>query len=281
MPYNTGMNKLRTEKAKAVIMALMEGVGVNATARITGADKKTILTLQKRLGCACAAFHDARVRGLRPKSVQCDEIWSFNFCKAKNVSKTKLRHTSYGDVWLWTAIDPDTKLMISYQIGLRGEADARAFMDDLAGRVVNIGTLVTDGHSVYPSAVKEAFGEMVDYAQLVKVYENHAPGASRYSPASCVGCVKKSVIGFPDGERISTSIVERSNLTIRMGMRRFTRLTNGHSKKLENHGHAISLFLFYYNFCRKHETLKGKTPAMASGLTDHVWSMDELLGLVD
>jgi IS1 family transposase len=274
------MNKLKTEKRKAVIGLLMEGVGINATKRLTGVDKEAILKLQKDLGCACAHYHHDHVRGLKPRSVQCDEIWGFNFCKEKNVKNTKLRHTSYGDVWTWTAIDPHTKLMITYMIGRRNDADARAFMDDLAGRVIDIGTLVTDGLSVYPPAVKEAFGKMVDYAQLVKVYENNNEGASRYSPASCIGCIKKSVIGFPMAEDISTSIVERSNLTIRMQMRRMTRLTNGHSKKLENHGHAVSLYLFHYNFCRKHMSLGGKTPAMAAGLADHVWSLDELLGLI-
>jgi IS1 family transposase len=274
------MNKLNAEKRKAIVSCLMEGMGVRATGRITGTYKQTVLNLQRDLGNVCAKLHDDRVRGLKPRSVQCDEVWSFNFCKEKNVKNTKLRDTSYGNCWIWTAIDPDSKLIISYLIGRRGEADAHAFMDDLAGRVIDIGTLVTDGFSAYPPAVKAAFGKEVDYAQLVKVYENPVPGASRYSPAACVGCVKKSVIGFPHADRISTSIVERSNLTLRMSMRRMTRLTNAHSKKLENHVHAFELFVVFYNFCRKHESLKGKTPAMAAGLTDHIWSLDELISLM-
>lgn len=203
------------------------------------------------------------------------------FFKEKNVKYTKLRDPSYGDVWLWTAIDPDRKLIISYLIGRRNPADAHAFMDDLSGRVIDIGTLVTDGYRCYPDAVREAFGSEVPYAQLVKKYENPADvPESRYSPGVCVGCEKRSIIGFPHADHISTSIVERSNLTIRMGLRRFTRLTNAHSKKLENHCRAIDLFVMHYNFCRKHESLKGRTPAMASGLADHVWKLDELISLI-
>jgi IS1 family transposase len=275
------MNRLATEKRKAVVAALMEGVGVNATKRLTGVDKEAILKLQKDLGCACAAYHNDHVRGLKPRSVQCDEIWSFVHCKQKNVRTSKAMVYGAGDCYTWTAIDPDTKLIISYLVGQRTGGDAAAFMDDLSGRVIDIGTLTTDGFNAYPDAVRAAFGNSVDYAQLIKHYKTvpATNDAVRYSPATCTGCTKQSVIGFPEPDRISTSIVERHNLTIRMSMRRFTRLTNAHSKKLENHSHACALFFMYYNYCRKHEALKGKTPAQAAGLADHRWTLDELISL--
>lgn len=275
------MNKLSTAQRKAVISALMEGVSINATVRMTGVSKPTILKLQKELACACAAYHYDHVRGLKPKSIQCDEIWAFVHCKQKNVATAKAQNDGIGDVWTWTAIDPDSKLMISYLIGLRTADDAREFMLDLSGRVNDITQLTTDGFAAYPEAVREAFGDLVDYAQLIKTYKQPREDHARYSPAVCTRCVKKAVIGEPESNQISTSIIERSNLTIRMSMRRFTRLTNGHSKKVENHGHAFSLFTMHYNFCRKHMSLKGKTPAMAAGLTDHVWTLDELVGLID
>lgn len=274
------MNRLKTDKRKAVIAALVDGCSINAIVRMTGVSKVTILKLLRDLGCACAEFHNDHVRGLKPRSVQCDEVWSFNFCKQKNVAKTKLRDISYGDVWTWTALDPESKLMISYLVGTRSAGDAFAFMDDLSGRVINIGTLTTDGYHAYPEAVRAAFGNEVDYAQLIKHYDGPEGSENRYSPGTCTGCEKRSVIGFPEADKISTSHVERSNLTVRMSMRRFTRLTNGHSKKIENHGHAFSLFVVHYNFCRKHSSLKGQTPAMAAGLADHVWSLEELVGLV-
>lgn len=273
------MRRLKPEQTKAVIAALVDGCSINATVRMTGVAKTTILRLLASLGCACARFHDDHMRGLKPVSVQCDEVWSFNYCKAKNVAKTKLRDISYGDVWTWTALDPHTKLMISYLVGTRSAADAHAFMDDLSGRVIDIGTLTTDGYKAYPDAVQAAFGLEVPYAQLIKKYDSPEPGENRYSPGTCVGCEKNSIIGYPHVDHISTSHVERSNLTVRMSMRRFTRLTNGHSKKIENHGHAFSLFVMHYNYCRKHSTL-GTTPAMAAGLADHVWTLEELIGII-
>jgi IS1 family transposase len=275
------MNQLKTDKRSMVVAALVEGNSINSTVRMTGVAKTTILRLLRDLGRACAAFHNDNVRGLKPNAVQCDEVWSFNFCKQKNVAKTKLRDISYGDVWTWTAIDPETKAIITYHVGLRTADDARSFMLDLSGRINNATQITTDGLGSYPDAVREAFGDMVDYAQLIKVYREDRQSEARYSPATCVGCQHKTVIGFPAPEKISTSIVERSNLTVRMSMRRFTRLTNGHSKKVENHGHAFALFVMHYNYCRKHQSLKGQTPAMAAGLADHAWSMDELLGLLD
>ena len=275
------MNQLKTDKRKAILAALMEGVGVNATSRISGADKKTILRLQAELGCVCAAYHDKHVRSLKPRRVECDEVWSFCYCKDKNVKSAKAPVRGAGDTWLWTCIDPDTKLILTYHIGLRTQQDARAFMLDLSGRINNLTQLTTDGLGSYPPAVQEAFGNMVDYAQLIKVYREDRATEARYSPATCVGCATETVTGFPNPDYISTSIIERSNLTIRMQQRRYTRLTNGHSKKIENHGHAVAVFFMYYNYCRKHESLEGRTPAVAAGLADHRWTMEELIGLLD
>jgi IS1 family transposase len=273
------MNKLSCEKRKAVVAALVEGTSINAAVRMTGVSKPTILKLIRDLGCACAKYHDKHVRGLRPARIQCDEIWAFIYCKQKRVASAKAAPNGAGDAWTWTAIDPSTKLMISYLVGLRTLGDAAAFMLDLAGRITNIAQLTTDGLGVYPDAVREAFGQDVNYAQLVKLYKADRPDHARYSPAECIGTRIAYVEGAPDPAHVSTSIVERSNLTVRMQMRRFTRLTNGHSKKIENHGHAIALFFAFYNFCRVHATL-GTTPAVAAGITDHAWTIDELLGLV-
>lgn len=274
------MNRLATEKQAAIISALVEGASINSTVRMTGVSKPTILKLLKDLGCVCAAYHDQNIRGLKPQRVECDEVWSFVYGKAKNVARAKTPANGAGDCWTWTAIDPDTKLIISYLVGLRTPDDAAVFMFDLAGRITNITQLTTDGLTAYPQAVHEAFGQYVNYAQLIKVYKATGPDHGRYSPADCVGCRKEYVIGAADPNHISTSIVERSNLTIRMANRRFTRLTNGHSKKIENHGHAIALFFMYYNYCRPHAILKGNTPAQAAGLADHKWTLEELIGLL-
>jgi IS1 family transposase len=274
------MNKLKADKRKAVIAALVEGMGVNATARLTGVSKPSVLKVLAQVGCACAAYHNDHVRGLRPARVECDETWGFVHCKQKNVRTAKAMVYGAGDCYTWIAVDRDTKLIISYLVGQRTGGDAVAFMDDLAGRVINLDQLTTDGFNGYPDAVKAAFGNEVNYGQLIKHYKAAPTGPeTRYSPASCTGCTKQSVIGFPNPMDMSTSIVERVNLTVRMHQRRMTRLTNGHSKKLENHGHSLAMFFLYYNYCRKHETLKGKTPAMAAGLTDHRWSLEELIGL--
>lgn len=276
------MNKLSTERRRAVIASLVEGVGINPTQRLTGVCKPAILKLLSDMGCACAEFHDQLVRGLKPGRVECDEVWAFVHCKQKRVSKAVAAPMGAGDCWTWTAIDADTKLVISYLIGLRTPQNAAALMLDLAGRVTNITQLTTDGLTSYPPAVYEAFGTDVDYAQLIKVYREDRQTEARYSPATCIGCKKQHVIGAPDPAKISTSIVERSNLTLRMHQRRYTRLTNGHSKKLSNHGHSTALFMAYYNWCRPHQALDRKTtPAMAAGLTDRVWTIDELIGLID
>ncbi len=277
------MNQLSKERRVAVVAALVEGASINSTVRMTGVSKPTILKLLRDLGAACTAYHDEHVRGLKPRRVQADEIWSFNYCKAKNVPKAKNPPPGAGDCWLWTALDSDSKLMLAYRVGLRTQQDANEFMLDLAGRVLSRVQLTSDGLTAYLDAVENAFGFEVDFAQLVKVYgpETAGRGAERkYSPGKVNGSRKIKQIGLPATESISTSHVERSNLTIRMGMRRYTRLTNAHSKKLENHAHAVAVFFQFYNYCRVHSTVK-TSPAVASGLTDHVWTLNELVGLLD
>lgn len=273
------MNRLATDKRTAVIAALVEGTSINATCRITGVAKHTVLKLLKDLGCAAAEYHNAHVRNLKVRRVQCDEIWAFVYAKQKNVTREQMEK-GYGDVWTWTAIDSDTKLIISYTLGHRGAEVANEFMQDVASRISNRIQLTTDGHRVYADAVEGAFGADIDYAMLVKIYgaSNDNPEA-RYSPATCIGCRTGVLSGRPDPQHISTSYVERQNLSMRMGMRRFTRLTNGFSKKLENHGHAVALYFMHYNFCRVHKTLR-VTPAMEAGLTDHIWDLEELLALI-
>lgn len=274
------MNQLKTDKRKAVIAAFVEGASINSTVRMTGVSKPTILKLIRDLGGKCAEFHDQMVRSVKPARIQCDELWAFVHCKQKNVKSAKAAPTGAGDVWTWTALDPDSKLMIAWHVGRRTDRDAFAFMFDLAGRVSNLPQLTTDGFGAYPAAVREAFGQEVNYAQLIKVYRSERPDHARYSPADCVGCRIEYVEGAADPAHVSTSHVERSNLTVRMSMRRFTRLTNGHSKKAENHALAVALFFTYYNFCRAHSTLNGLTPAQVAGVTDHAWTIDELISLL-
>lgn len=273
------MNVLKTEKRVQVIAALVEGVSINSTARMTGVAKHTILKLLKDLGCAAASYHDSHVRNLRVRRVQADEIWAFVYGKDKNLTLKQVE-AGAGSVWTWTAIDADTKLIISYTLGDRGADTAHTFMQDVASRITNRIQLTTDGHRMYADAVEDAFGSEIDYAMLVKIYgaSNDNP-ESRYSPATCIGCRTGVLAGSPDPEYISTSFVERQNLSMRMGMRRFTRLTNGFSKKLENHGHMVALYFLHYNFCRVHKTLR-VTPAMEAGLSDHVWDMNELCELL-
>ncbi len=270
------MNRLRTERQCQVIAALVEGTSINATCRMTGVAKHTVLKLLKDLGCAAAIYHNSHVRNLRVRRVQADEVWSFVYGKDKNLTMEQMQ-AGMGSVWTWTAIDADSKLIISYMLGDRGPLTAQAFMQDVASRVRSRIQLTTDGHRVYAEAVEGAFGADIDYAMLVKIYgaANDNP-ESRYSPATCIGCRTGVLNGDPDPDHISTSFVERQNLSMRMGMRRFTRLTNGFSKKLENHGHMIALYFMHYNFCRIHKTLR-VTPAMEAGLTDHVWSIEELI----
>lgn len=275
------MNRLTTAKRKAVIAALTEGSSIRSTVRMAGVAKNTVTKLLVDIGQACEAFHNERVRGLRCRRVECDEIWAFVYCKAKTVPFTKNRDIGHGDAWTWTAIDPDSKLIVSYLLGLRTQDDAVTFMDDLSSRVIDIGQLTTDGFGAYPEAVRMAFGKSIDYAQLIKKFDGEQPSLStRYSPAVCVGCEKRSVIGFPNPKHISTSIVERSNLTMRMQMRRFTRLTNGFSKKMENLRYALALHFVHYNFCRIHQSLR-MTPAMKAGLTSQLYEIEDIIGLLD
>ncbi len=254
------MNQLNTAKRAQIIAALVEGNSINATCRMLGVGKHTVLRLLEDAGCACAAYHDAMVRRLNVNRVQCDEIWAFVLGKDKNLTLEQVQ-AGFGSVWTWTAIDADSKLIISYMLGDRGAETAQAFMRDVASRISNRIQLTTDGHRVYADAVE---------------YDNPE---SRYSPATCIGCRTGVLSGKPDAKYISTSYVERQNLSMRMGMRRFTRLTNGHSKKVENHGHQVALYFFHYNFCRVHSSLR-VTPAMQAGLTDHVWTLEELCALL-
>jgi IS1 family transposase len=276
------MNKLDTADRVRVISALVEGCSIRSTVRMTGVAKNTVTKLLIDMGCACADYHNEHVCHLLTKRVQCDEIWSFVYAKQKNVPADKQDRFGYGDVWTWTAIDADTKLVISYMLGLRDGGYATEFMKDVASRLARKVQLTTDGHRAYLDAVEDAFGGDVDYAQLVKIYGTPREGAAevRYSPAECTGCRKEEIAGEPDQKHISTSFVERQNLTMRMQMRRFTRLTNAFSKKVQNHGHMIALHFMHYNFCRIHQTLR-VTPAMEAGLTDHVWELEELVALLD
>ncbi|MCI0356678.1 MAG: IS1 family transposase [Acidobacteria bacterium] len=273
------MNRLITSKRVQVIAALVEGTSINGTCRMTGVAKHTVLNLLRDLGCAAGAYHHQHVRGLRVRRLQCDEIWSFVGAKKKNVRGSK-EAEGWGDVWTWTAIDADTKLCVTYYMGRRDKVAACEFMLDCASRMVGRPQITTDAHRPYLQAIEEAFGADADYAMLHKIYGAPTPDESRYSPATCIGCDLKVVSGDPDPQHVSTSFVERQNLTMRMSMRRFTRLTNGFSKKLENHGHALALYFMHYNFCRVHKTLR-VTPAMEAGLADHVWSLEELLGLLE
>jgi IS1 family transposase len=272
------MNRLSREQQALVVGILVEGNSINATVRMTGISKVTILKLLKTLGTACSNYHDAYVRNLKCKRIQCDEIWQFCYAKAKNVPANKKGQFGYGDVWTWVAIDADTKLVPAYAIGNRDARTAKALIDDLSSRLAHRVQLTTDGHRSYLEAVEGAFGCDVDYAVLQKIYES-SQEETRYSPARCVGCETKRIVGNPDPEHISTAYIERQNLTMRMSMRRFTRLTNGFSKKVENHAYAVAIHYMYYNFCRIHKTLR-VTPAMEAGLTEHIWTINEMLAKV-
>jgi IS1 family transposase len=275
------MNKLTQAKRVQIIAALVEGNSIRATCRMTGAAKGTVLKLVVDLGKACANYQDRTLRNLTCKKIQCDEIWSFCYAKEKNVPEEMKGKLGFGDVWTWAAIDADTKLIASYLVGGRTAIYARKFIDDLASRLSHRVQLTTDGHRAYLTAVESAFGGEVDYAMLDKIY-NAPPtsGTTRYSPAECCGTRKLKVKGNPDMAQVSTSFVERQNLTMRMSMRRMTRLTNGFSKKIENQAHAVALHFMHYNFARIHQTLR-VTPAMEAGIANHVWSLEEIANLVD
>jgi len=269
------MNKLNRTRQAQVIAALVEGNSINATVRMTGVAKHTILKLLADLGPACADYQDRTLRNLKCKRIQCDEIWQFCYAKAKNVPAEKRGQFGYGDIWTWVAIDAETKLVPSFMVGNRDAHNASMFIDDLAGRLASRVQLTTDGLRVYLEAVEGAFGCNVDYSMLVKLYAS-SQEETRYSPAECIGCERKRVMGNPDPAHISTSYVERQNLTMRMSMRRFTRLTNGFSKKVENHAYAVAIHYMHYNFCRIHKTLR-VTPAMEAGVAEHVWTIEEMI----
>lgn len=283
----TNMNRLDVKTRKQIVAALVEGNSVRATCRMTGTAKGTVLKLLSDLGEACDEYQDRHFRSLSIARVQCDEIWSFCYCKDKTLPKTIEAPEGAGSVWTWTAVDPDTKLMVTWFIGDREAKSANSFMLDLASRINGRVQLTTDGLKAYQWAVALAFTNgTVDYGRLIKLFGSVDDGRAngRYSPPVCTGIKLETVQGTPDPDHICTSHVERMNLTIRMSNRRFTRLTNGHSKKIENHASAIALHFFHYNFCRTHETLKqGKvkrTPAMAAGLADHMWTLDEMIALL-
>jgi IS1 family transposase len=274
------MNKLNKAKRVQIVSALVEGNSLRATARMCDVAFNTVLKLLPEIGRACMEYQDKALRNLRCKRIQCDEIWSFVGAKEKNTSPEKKATEGWGDVWTWVAIDADTKLVPSFMVGSRGAETAKFFMDDLAGRLANRVQLTTDGHRAYLQAVENAFGSEIDYAMLIKLYGNDAEAETRYSPAECIGTQTVGITGRPDPAHVSTSFVERQNLTMRMKMRRFTRLTNAFSKKLENHLYAIALHYMHYNFCRVHQTLR-VTPAMEAGVSDHVWTLDEVAGLLE
>jgi IS1 family transposase len=273
------MNRLPLDKRVQVINSLVEGNSIRATTRLTGVCKDAVLKLIRDFGKVCAEHHNRAVRGMASRRVQCDEVWAFCYAKAKNVPEEKLG-TGAGDVWTWTAIDAESKLIISYLCGGRDAAWAYKFMEDLASRVSSRIQITTDGHRAYAQAVEGAFGMDVDYAMLIKLYGASENPDTRYSPPECVGIRTAVLSGNPNPRHISTSYAERQNLNIRMGVRRFTRLTNAFSKKFENHCHHVAIYFAYYNFCRVHQTLR-VTPAMQSGLSDHVWSLEELLALLE
>jgi IS1 family transposase len=272
------MNRLSDEKRAQVTACICEGNSIRSTVRLTGVAKNTIVKLLVELGDACIDYQDRALRNLKCKRIQCDETWSFVYAKEKNVPTEKKGELGYGDVWTWTAIDADTKLVPSFMVGNRDARTAVAFIDDLKGRLASRVQLTTDGLKVYVDAVEGAFGVDVDYAQLIKRYESSQEEV-RYSPAVCTSCETKRVTGKPDPKHISTSFVERQNLTMRMSMRRFTRLTNGFSKKLMNHLATIAIYFMYYNFARVHQTLR-VTPAMEAGVSNHVWSIEEIIGIM-
>jgi IS1 family transposase len=275
------MNKLSTEDRARILHLLCEGQSIRAITRLTGASKITVSKLLVDAGKACAAYHDANVRNVKAKRIQVDEIWSFTYAKQKNVAAAKAAPEGAGDTWTWTAIEADTKLVVSYFVGGRDGECAAWFINDLAERLANRVQLTSDGHKAYLEAVEGAFGADVDYAQLVKMYGN-APDAfkGRYSPAECIGIKKTAIEGKPDLAHVSTSYVERQNLTMRMHMRRFTRLTNGFSKKVENHAYAVALHMMYYNFVRIHAKLR-MSPAMAAGVSDRLWEVKDIVALVE
>jgi IS1 family transposase len=275
------MNILATDKRAQILNCLVEGCSMRSTSRLTGAAKKTVERLLVSAGTACADYMDQAMRRLNCKLLQVDEVWSFTYAKQKNVPDDLKGNREVGDTWTWIAIDAETKLIPCWHIGKRTSSDAYLFINDLAERLRGRVQLTSDGLKAYVEAVEGAFGADIDYAQLVKLYGNDVGQTEvRYSPPVCIGARKVRVSGNPDKALVSTSHIERQNLTLRMSNRRFTRLTNAFSKKLENHKHAAAIHFMYYNFCRIHQTLR-VTPAMQAGISDHVWSLEEVVALID
>jgi len=273
------MNCLDSETRARIAHCLIEGCSIRATCRMTGAAKGTVIKLLTDLGAACAEYHNKHVRNLRVCRLQCDEIWSFVGAKRKNATVEK-KYCGWGDVWTWIGIDADTKLVVSYLVGGRDAGWALEFMEDCASRIYGRVQVTTDAHAAYLKAVEGAFGLEVDYAMLQKIYGSPSTEEQRrYSPGKCIGSDMKTVLGYPDPDHVSTSYVERQNLTLRMSSRRFTRLTNGFSKKAENHAHAVALHYMHYNFCRVHQSLR-VTPAMEAGLASTPWKVDDLIALL-
>ena len=274
------MNKLSSKDRADILNLLCEGMAIRSIVRVTGTSKNTVVKFLIDAGAACQAYHDVHVRNLNSRRVQCDEIWSFCYAKQKNVASAKAAPTDAGDVWTWTAIDADSKLAVSWLVGGRDAGYATEFMNGVAERLSNRVQLTTDGHRAYLEAIESAFGADVDYAQLIKLYGASPEGEKRYSPAECTGIRLNTVTGDPDSKYFSTSYVERQNLTMRMSMRRFTRLTNAFSKKVENHYHAVALHFMHHNFVRIHKTLR-VTPAMAAGVTGRLWDMSDIVELIE
>ncbi len=275
------MNRLTREERAHILHLLCEGQSIRAVTRLTGVSKNTVVKLMIDAGRACADYHDRNVNNLKSRRVQVDEIWSFTYAKQKNVAHAKTAPEWAGDTWTWTAIDADSKLLISWLVGGRDSEFAMIFMEDLRARLANRIQLTSDGHKAYLEAVEGAFGGEIDYAILHKVYGASPDSAKgKYSPAECIGTQRHRIEGDPDLKHVSTSYVERSNLTLRMHMRRFTRLTNAFSKKVENHAHNVALFTFYYNFIRIHKTLR-MTPAMAAGVTDKLWEVSDMVAVLE
>ena len=274
------MNKLPLEKRVQILSMLCEGSSMRSISRVMGVSFNTVDKLLQDAGAACVAFHDETVRGVQAERVQCDEIWSFCYAKAKNLPSAKNAPFGAGDIWTWTALDADSKLIVSWLVGGRDAEYAKEFMQDVASRLANRVQLTTDGFKPYLQAVEGAFGVDVDFAQLVKLYGKAPDAEKRYSPPVCVGAKKETFNGSPDKRHISTSYVERQNLTMRISMRRFTRLTNAFSKRIINHYHALALYFVWYNFVRIHKTLR-TTPAMAAGVTGRLWGMEDIVALID
>jgi len=273
------MNRLSVERRALILKCLVDGNSMLATSRITGASKNTIKKLLIDIGTACAEYQNKTLRDLPCANLQIDEIWSFCYAKKKNVPKKFKGQFGYGDVWTFIAIDAKTKLVPSWLIGNRDAYTASIFLKDLSSRLKNKPQLTTDGHKMYLIAVEDTFGTEVNYAQLIKIYGSPQEAEKRYSPAECIEVIPKHIIGNPEPKHISTSYVERQNLTMRMNMRRFTRLTNGFSKKVENLAHSVALHFMYYNFVRIHKTLK-VTPAMEANITNHLWSVTDIVNLL-